>query len=90
MLRKIVTVGLAVLVIAVVWVPITRTFLVGSAFGDWLAIILSFISGIVSFISYKKEHSPIHLITLIISFSPLLFITLSFLAILFIKISFAP
>ncbi|WP_207941899.1 hypothetical protein DOK78_000416 [Enterococcus sp. DIV2402] len=90
MLRKIVTVGLAVLVIAVVWIPMTRTFLVGSAFGDWFAIILSLISGVISIVSYKKEKSPIHLTTLIISFSPLIFIVLFFLLILFKLIPFAP
>ena len=78
MLRKIVTVGLAILVLALVWIPITRTFLIGSTFGDWLAIILSCLSAITSLVSYKKEKSPIHFITLLISFSPLIFILIRF------------
>lgn len=78
MLRKIVTVDLAILVLALVWIPITRTFLIGSTFGDWFAIILSFLSAVTSLISYKKEKSPIHFITLLISFSPLIFILIRF------------
>ncbi len=80
----------AVLMIAFVWFPYTRLFMIGFQFGDYLVFFLAVALFISSLSVFLKSRNKLDLIPLFVSLSPFLFIAISLILVYFNIIPFAP
>lgn len=84
-MRKIIHICLSIFILLTVWVPPTRLFMTGTAWGTILVFITAMILCYSSLDTYSKEHSKFHLVTFIIGLSPFIFIVVVFILAFFIK-----
>lgn len=68
---------LAFLLVFLIWVPITRQFMIGSEFGDVFTLMVSVVLLVSSVFALLKTKSRLEVATLIISMSPIIFIALT-------------
>ena len=90
-MKKRATVNLfpSLVVLALVWFPPTRIFWTDTRFGTSITSLCSFLLFITALVSYSKDKQKIDILSLVISFSPIIFILVA-LGSLFFGGSFAP
>lgn len=84
-MRKIIHICLSIFILLTVWIPPTRLFMTGIAWGTILVFIVAMLLCYSSLDAYSKEHSKFNLVTFIIGLSPFIFIVVVFILAFFFK-----